>query len=202
MATKKHRAREAQRGTKLDPGRSQRAASLSPHAKEKAAPRGMSAKEKLTQRFFMGVEILLVVVPFVSLGLAGSLNLDAASTSNLQELMAQNPRFLVSFLAACLQPFAAYLIHIAYRHYKNGDGGYAMGNLVGILCAEMLMQSVPGVAGVVLLLWRIWRPAASESAVWRQERGAAGVLKDLSGSLVIIAFAAVCAFASWRLNNG
>lgn len=30
----------------------------------------------------------------------------------------------------------------------------------------------------------------------------AGVLKDLFGSLVIIAFAAVCAFASWRLNNG
>lgn len=199
---KKHRAREAQRGTRLDPTRRQATASLSPNKGEKAVSRGNSAKEKLTRRFFVGVEVLLVVVPFVSLGLAGSLNLDAASMSNLQELMAQNPRFLVSFLAACIQPFAAYLIHIAYRHYKNGDGGYALGNLVGILCAEMLMQSIPGVAGLVLLLWRIWKPAASESVVWRQKRGVAGVAKDLSGALVVIVLAAICAFASWRLNNG
>ncbi|WP_251158968.1 hypothetical protein [Caniella muris] len=195
----KNRAREARRGTRLDPARS----AAAPVAAETApAGRPDSSRERLTRRFFTGVEILLVVAPFAGLAVAGSLNLDAAGVSSLKDLMAQDPRFMVSFLAACVQPFAAYIVHIAYRHYRDGDGGYALGNLVGVLCAEMLMQSIPGVAGLALLLWRVWRPAAPEGVAWRRRRGVGGVLADVSGSVVVVLLAAVCAFASWRLNNG
>lgn len=198
---KKNRAQEAQRGTKLDPQRGQ-GASATAALDLQPALRPSSSKEKLTKRFFTGVEILLVIVPFASLALAGSLNLDASSVANLQELLKQNPGFLVSFLGACIQPFAAYLIHIAYGHYQKGDGGYCMGNLVGILCAEMLMQSIPGIVGLGLLIWRVWGTAAPESVAWRRQRGVGGVLADVSGSLVVIGLAAICAFASWRLSNG
>lgn len=198
----KNRAREARRGTRIDQARPAAAPVAARTAGAAPVSRPDSSRERLTRRFFVGVEILLVVAPFAGLAVAGSLNLDAEGVSSLRDLMVRDPRFMVSFLAACVQPFAAYIVHIAYRHYRDGDGGYALGNLVGVLCAEMLMQSIPGVAGLALLLWRVWRPAAPEGAAWRRRRGVGGTIADVSGSVVVVLLAAVCAFASWRLNNG
>lgn len=151
---------------------------------------------------FLVVEALLVVSPFVGMAVSGSLNFDAAGIASLQDLFASSPAFAVSFLAACIQPLVAYLLHLAHKHYADGGGGYTAANLVGLLCAEMLMQNVAGLAGIVLLLWRVWRPTAKERARWRKERPWGAKAAEVSGAIVVVVLAALCAFASWRINNG
>lgn len=197
---KKNRAQAASRGTRLDPERRE----PRERAEGVAAPavRGASGRERLTRRMFLVVEVLLVVSPFAGMAVSGSLNFDAAGIANLQDLFASSPAFAVSFLAACIQPLVAYLLHLAYKHYADGDGGYTAANLVGLLCAEMLMQNVVGLAGIALLLWRVWRPAAKERARWRKERTWGAKAAEVSGAIVVVVLAALCAFASWRINNG
>lgn len=150
---------------------------------------------------FLVVEALLVVSPFAGMAVSSPLNFDAAGIASLQDLFASSPAFAVSFLAACIQPLVAYLLHLAHKHYADGDGGYTAANLVGLLCAEMLMQNVVGLAGIALLLWRVWRPTAKERARWRKERPWGAKAAEVSGAIVVVVLAALCAFASWRINN-
>ena len=153
-----------------------------------------SARETLARRIVTTVEVVLVIFPFAVWGHVG------LGGVSLEGAFAGDPGFVVSFLAAVAQPFVAWLIRIAYRHYTEGDGGYALGNLIGLTCAELMLQNVVGLAGCAVLLWRLWRPAAGELAEWRECRGVGGVAVDISGALVVIAIGAVCAFASWRLG--
>ena len=153
-----------------------------------------SARETLARRIVTTVEVVLVIFPFAVWGHVG------LGGVSLEGAFAGDPGFVVSFLAAVAQPFVAWLIRIAYRHYTEGDGGYAHGNLIGLTCAELMLQNVVGLAGCAVLLWRLWRPAAGELAEWRECRGVGGVAVDISGALVVIAIGAVCAFASWRLG--
>ena len=153
-----------------------------------------TARERLTRRIFTTVQVVLVIFPFALLGYVSMAGM------SLQDAFGRDPGFTVSFLAAMAQPFVAWLIRIGYRHYSEGDGGYALGNLIGLLCAEALMQNVVGVAGCAVALWRLWRPAAGELTEWKERRGLGGVLFDISGAIVVLAIAAICAFASWRIS--
>lgn len=170
-------------------GREAKAAALRPTARNLE-----SARERLTRRVVTAVQVVLVIFPFAVWGYVG------LGGVSLEKAFAGDPGFVVSFLAAVAQPFVAWLIRIAYRHYTEGDGGYALGNLIGLICAELMLQNVVGLAGCAVLLWRLWRPAAGELAEWRECRGVGGVVVDISGALVVIVIGAVCAFASWRLG--
>ena len=161
-----------------------------------------SPREKSTRRIFLAVEILLVLVPIVQLAFMGSLNLDSGAVKNLQEYMNANHAFTVGFLADCLKPFAAYLLHLVYKHYSEGDGGYAEANLIVLFCAEMLSQNIVGIAGIGFLIWRTWGRASQDLKYWRIERRASGIASDLSGSGVLLLLCRFVAFASWRLGMG
>lgn len=161
-----------------------------------------SSREKTTRRIFTIVMVLLVIVPFVQLAFTGTLNLNSAAVTQLRDYMNQNPVFTVSFLAACLQPFAAYLLHLVYKHYSEGDGGYAVANLIVLFCAEMLSQNLIGIAGIGFLLWRIWGKASLDLKYWRFERRPSGVASDISGSVVLLVLSLFVAFASFRLGMG
>ena len=203
---KKKRSDLAARGTRADAERDLAAATTgsekkaSKSSKASLAPGMNSARERLTSRIFLTVEVVLVVIPFVYLATAGVLNGGAASMESLREMLQGHPAFLVMFIAACVQPFVAYLLRIAHRHYQQGDAGYTMGNLVALLCGEMLMQNMVGVVGVAVLMWRTWRRGSEQLGPWRERRGIGGVLADISGALVVLVLAAICAFASWRVN--
>lgn len=203
---KKKRSDLAARGTRADAARDLFTATTgveakaSEPAKASLAPGMNSARERLTSRIFLTVEIVLVVIPFVYLATAGVLNGGAASMESLRVMLQGHPAFLVMFIAACVQPFVAYLLRIAHRHYQQGDAGYTMGNLVALLCGEMLMQNMVGIVGVAVLMWRTWRRGSEQLGPWRERRGLGGVLADISGALVVFVLAAICAFASWRIN--
>ena len=151
-------------------------------------------RERLTKRILTTAQVVLVAYPLAGMAIA------SLSGTSVQELLEGDPTFVVTFLSIFAQPLVAWLLRFVHRHYAEGDGGYAMGNLIGLLCAELLLQNVLGIAAVLILLWRLWPTAAGEMGDWARKRGVGGVLFDVSGSLVVIAIGLIVAFASWRLS--
>lgn len=202
---KKSRARAAAAGTRRDPerrvvegGKAKRAdkeKKVGAHAHPEWAPHLNSASEDLTAKLFTMVEVILGVVPVVVIGLFLA-SKDATSVDKLTEVFSQDPPMVVTFISACLQPFVAYMLYMIYRKYCEGDAGFAAGNLIGLLCSEILLLNIPGVIGMGILLWRVWRNVAPHFESWLFERRVAGVLADIAGSLVILALAFMCATAS------
>ena len=88
------------------------------------------------------------------------------------------------------------MLYMIYRKYCEGDAGFAAGNLIGLLCSEILLLNIPGVIGMGILLWRVWRNVAPHFESWLFERRFAGVVADIAGSLVILALAFLCATAA------
>ena len=159
----------------------------------------LSRREQLTARIFTTVQVVLclvLVATVVSLSMAGT----GLSVDGLQEAFASNPAMAVSFLSACMQPFIAYLMRFVRNHYAAGDAGYAAANLIVLLCAEMMLQSMVGVVAMAVLLWRVWHRGAQAMGGWRRGRGVAGVLVDVSGALVVLVVAGICLFASVQLG--
>lgn len=154
-----------------------------------------SASEDLTAKLFTMVEVILGVVPVVVIGLFLA-SKDATSVDKLTDVFSQDPSMVVTFISACLQPFVAYMLYMIYRKYCKGDAGFAAGNLIGLLCSEILLLNIPGVIGMGILLWRVWRNVAPHFESWLFERRAMGVLVDIAGSLVILALAFMCATAA------
>ena len=193
---KKSRARVAAAGTRKDPERrvvesgqaesADKGKKVGAHAHPEWAPHLNSASEDLTAKLFT-----MVVV--IGLFLASK---DAASVDKLTEVFSQDPSMVVTFISACLQPFVAYMLYMVYRKYCEGDAGFVAGNLIGLLCSEILLLNIPGVIGMGILLWRVWRNVAPHFESWLIERRVAGVLADIVGSLVILALAFMCATAS------
>lgn len=212
---KKTKAQAAAAGTKADPKRDERMADKA-SAKQVAATAkvsgereswyvpaldeaNLSAREQLTKRMFTTVQVVLCLV-LVATFASMSLTSGGLSAEGLQALFTSNPASAVGMLAACVQPFIAYLLRLVYRHYVKGDAGYAAANLIALLCAEMALQSMVGIIAMALLLWRVWRRGAEGLAGWRENRRVGGVLADLSGSIVVLVLAVVCLFASMRIG--
>lgn len=209
MAKKKNRAASAAAGTKLDPNRTvkpQAEESLQKRSKNDStahpewAPHLNSAREQRTQTIFTIVEVVLVLIPVAMLGMV-TVGMGGLTSENLQNYFAKDPAFLVTFIAACLQPFVAYLLRIVYKRYSVGDAGYTIGNLIALLCSEMFLLSIPGMVGMAVLIWRVWRNTSAHMSEWAHERGIGGVIFDISGAIVVFVFAAICAFANWRISN-
>lgn len=171
---KKSRARAAAAGTRLDPhrvvvegGKAERAdeeKKVGAHAHPEWASHLNSASEDLTAKLFTLVEVILGVVPVVVIGLFLA-SKDAASVDKLTEVFSQDPSMVVTFISACLQPFVAYMLYMVYRKYCEDDAGFVAGNLIGLLCSEILLLNIPGVIGMGILLWRVWRNVAPRSGV-------------------------------------
>ena len=202
---KKSRARVAAAGTRKDPGRrvaggkkadrAEKDKKVGAHAHPEWAPHLNSASEDLTAKLFTMVEVILGVVPVVVIGLFLA-SKDATSVDKLTDVFSQDPSMVVTFISACLQPFAAYMLYMIYRKYCEGDAGFAAGNLIGLLCSEILLLNIPGVIGMGILLWRVWRNVAPHFESWLFERRFTGVVADIAGSLVILALAFMCATAA------
>lgn len=171
---KKSRARVAAAGTRKDPGRrvpegkkadrAEKDKKVGAHAHPEWAPHLNSASEDLTAKLFTMVEVILGVVPVVVIGLFLA-SKDATSVDKLTDVFSQDPSMVVTFISACLQPFVAYMLYMIYRKYCEGDAGFAAGNLIGLLCSEILLLNIPGVIGMGILLWRVWRNVAPRSGV-------------------------------------
>ncbi len=203
----KNRAAAAARGTSKDPEAFKNteagAAALAERDEKRAArkrQRPDSALERRTARVFTIIEVILVIVPVT---LVCYLWMTGGSLGGLRDAFEADPAITVSFITAMCQPLVAWLLRFVHQHYREGDGGYAVANLIGLICGELLLQNAVGVLGCGFLLWRIWRRVVpnGEFAAWRRDRTLGGKLADLSGVIVIILLGAICAFATWRLST-
>lgn len=148
---KKSRARVAAAGTRKDPGRRvaegkkvdrvEKDKKVGAHAHPEWAPHLNTASEDLTAKLFTLVEVILGVVPVVVIGLFLA-SKDATSVDKLTDVFSQDPSMVVTFISACLQPFVAYMLYMIYRKYCEGDAGFAAGNLIGLLCSEILLLNI------------------------------------------------------------
>lgn len=193
---KERRSVAAARGTVLD---SERSATEREGAAPLAhAPGRNGGGDKLTSRIFTVAEVILVIVPVAMvayLWIAGG-----GSLEGLQNAMQEDPTITVEFIAAMGQAFVAWLLRFVHMHYSEGDSGYAAGNLIALICGELMLQNAVGVIGCAILLWRVWRNLNGGLGSWARERGAGGVLIDLSGSIVVCLLGAICLFAYWRIS--
>lgn len=211
---KRSRAQIAAAGTKRDPTACAGAGRSTPECASGAAmsagkgrepwylpaldSAALSARERLTRRIFTTAQVVLCLVFVVSVGAAAAAS-DGMSAEALRSLFTGDPAMAITLVAACLQAFIAYLVGFSYKHYAKGDAGYAAGNLVVLLCAEILMRSPVGIAAMAVSLWRVWQCGSQRLSGWMSGRGVTGVLVDLSGSIIVLALAAVCLYASLQL---
>lgn len=195
---KMSRSQAAARGTKRDAGRTMDVVAADPGTNRELHARPQSTYEARTAKIFTVVQVLLVVVPVAMVAyvwLAGG-----GSVDGLRDAMEQNPTITVAFISAMCQPLVAWLLKFVREHYQAGDGGYAAGNLIALICGELMLQNAVGVLGCALLLWRIWRKIPGELGAWKEDRRLGGMAADLSGAIVVCAVGVLCAFATWRIG--
>ena len=119
------------------------AADGAPKAIEKkersAKTRNLASKyERRTKRIISTVQVVLVVIPVAMIAFTWFMN--GGTTDGLQEAMAKDPQLTIGFISAMCQPLVAWLLRFVQRHYEQGDGGYAAGNLIALVCGELMLQ--------------------------------------------------------------
>lgn len=164
--------------------------------KKKAAP--ARTMNKTLGKVFTGVKILLAAYPFIVFFYLQFVA--RQSGTDLTHLMQQSPIVNVAFLTAMLQPFAAWLVVIAERRVKAGQDNAAMISVLLIFIAEAMMRNMIGLIAVGLLFFYIYRKLPVSFKQSFSEPDKSVVLRDATGALVLIAFAALCLFAATRLG--
>ncbi len=152
-----------------------------------------SLKDEKLSRYFKILKIVLFCMPFLCVGYlglgAGGAALDTAGILNA------NPAMAVSFLAAMLQPYAAWIAILAERRLADGRTNYAIMNLA-------LLMSTVGVIGMALILWKSVRTYGCGIPAAFLGCGVRDFFREAGGNLPLLALAALCLFASMRLGIG
>ena len=217
------KAQAARRGTKADPERAaqrQAQAAESAAGKKKAKapepvrtrkdgrpiwyvkqlnPAELSPTETTTKRVYLVIEVLLAIIPVASVATV-FVSVGGFDLAAVQELFADDPSYLISIILSFLQFYVIYLVRRIYRRYVEGDIGFVAGNLVVLLCCEIIMQSIVAIACMAVLLWRSWHRCSMGINRWQEERGFKGVLKDVVPSLVLFGILLVALIVSIVLN--
>ena len=208
------KAQAARRGTKADPERVAQAQAQAQAAggKKKAKaqesvptrkdgrpvwyvkrldPADLSPTETTTKRLYLAAQVLLAVIPVATVASVFA-SVGGFDLSAVQELFADDPTYIVSIVLAFAQFYVIYVVHKAYKRYIEGDIGFVAGNLVALLCCEIIMQSIVAIACMAVLLWRSWHRCSMGINRWQDERGFKGVLKDIAPSLVLFVLLVIC----------
>lgn len=152
----------------------------------------------MRDRWFTAARILLTIAPLISLGYLQA----AAGGTGLQlaEVLRQNPELTVSFLASMSGPFIAYLMKFIQQHLYDGDTGYAVTNLTLMMIAEAMLANTIYFVMMIALMYFTFdmtgvHPVAAFRKKWHDH-----FWRDISGSIVLLVFAAFCMFVSIRLG--
>ncbi len=166
--------------------------------KRKRAASALPQDLHIRDRWFMIAKALLAVSPLLSLGF---LRLASMNVGNdLQQTLSGNPALTVSFLASMSGPFIAWLLGFAQKHLYDGDSGYMVLNLSLMMAAEAMLSNAffCGMMAVLLYLMCDLTGVTPWQALRRKWSG--GLLRDISGGLVLLIFSAFCMFVSQRLG--
>lgn len=148
-------------------------------------------------RLFTIVKGLLISLPFfclIYLRLGGT-----ALTAG--GVLTQQPEAAIAFLAAMLQPYAAYLLGLSQRRLEDGRTQYALVNLCVLLAVEGMLMSSIGMIGVGLLTYRVCKACRMGlGAAWRA-CSPRRLFAEAGGSMLLLPFAFLCLFATIRTGG-
>lgn len=151
-----------------------------------------------SDRYFTIVQGILICMPFLclaylKLGTGGAV-LEAGGA------LAQSPAAAVTFLAAMVQPYVAFLLSLVQKRLGDERRPYALVMLGLLLAAEAMLMSSIGVVGLSLLTWRTCKAAQSNPLRALRQCRAGRLFSEVGGSILVLLVGALCLFASVRLG--
>ncbi|MCC3868095.1 hypothetical protein K0039_07755 [Terrisporobacter mayombei] len=143
-------------------------------------------------------KILLILSPFMSLMY---LSMNSAQIGlSLPQVIQQDPRLTILFLISMINPFIAYLLIFIQRKIEANDVKYAVTNLVMFIVAELLLRNILYVILFGFILYKTLKVCNITIKESFKDKLKGGFLMTISGSLVVIALASICLFATIRIN--
>ena len=98
------------------------------------------------------------------------------------------------------EPFIAYLLGFIKDHLHDGDYDYAIANLFLMIIAEAMIQNFIYVLMLIFLTYKCVKTYQIPVKGFVKRMAGNHLLRDISGSLVVLVFAGICMFAMLRLS--
>lgn len=110
----------------------------------------------------------------------------------------EDPKLAVMFLVSMINPFIAYLLIFMQKRLAL-DAGYAAVNLSLLIAAQMLLQNVWYILLLGFLLYKTLKTYGITLREAFKKEWNNKFLGTVSGSLVVMALAGICLFATVRI---
>ncbi|MGL4607005.1 MAG: hypothetical protein ACRCU3_06015 [Eubacteriaceae bacterium] len=158
----------------------------------------MLKTEKGLNKAFSIAKIVLVISPLLTIVY---LNMGFFSVgSSLDVMLKENPVLTIGFLSAMVQPFVAYLLSYLWRKYQEGNVEMVILNLLILFLGEALLGSVLGMVAMLLLIFGIYQVVSFSLKDYFKYSKRSLILKSISGSLMVLPIASLCAFAMMQVK--
>lgn len=153
---------------------------------------------KAIGRYYKITEILLTISPIMCVIYLnfGAINIG----TNILEVIQGDPKLLVMFLSAMVNPFIAYLLIFMERKIVENDISYSVVNLIILIVAELLFQNMVFLCLLGFLLYKIIKLYNVSVRECFKEKSKNKFFTTISGGVVVIVIAAICLFATIRIN--
>lgn len=158
-----------------------------------------TSKIRSLDKYYNIAKVLLTLSPFVCLMYlsTGGIKIGAS----IQQVIEADPKFVIMFLTAMVNPFIAYLLIFMHRRINSGDVSYAVVNLVVLIAAEVIFQNWMYSLLLGFILYKTLKTYNLSLKESISEK-----LKDrfflvISGGLVVVFFAVICLFATIRISS-
>ncbi|WP_017212112.1 hypothetical protein [Clostridium beijerinckii] len=156
-------------------------------------------KIKSLDKYYNIAKIFLTITPFLYI-----MYLCIGATRigiPISQLIQEDPKNIVVFLVAMINPFIAYLLSFMHRKINNGDVAYSVVNLIVLIIGEVMLQNVLYIILLVFLLLKtlkIYNYSIKEcfKTKWNKD-----FFSTISGGLIVIGLASICLFAIFRINS-
>lgn len=156
----------------------------------------MNVRTSGLDRYYNIAKVLLCLTPFVCLAY---LSMGAARTGgSISMAIGEDPKLAVMFLVSMINPFIAYLLIFMQKRLAL-DAGYAAVNLSLLIAAEMLLQNVWYILLLGFLLYKTLKTYGITLREAFNKEWNNKFLGTVSGSLVVMALAGICLFATIRI---
>lgn len=155
------------------------------------------SENKSLDRYYNIAKVLFCLSPFVCLMYLGT----GATMigDSLRTVLQGDPRFIVMFLSAMINPFVAYLLSFAHKKIKEGDISYSVVNLMVFILAEVILQNAIYTFMLIFILYKTVKVYKTSIKDCIREKWANRFLMTISGGIVVVVFALICLFATIRL---
>ena len=152
---------------------------------------------KKLDRYYMIAKVFLMITPFIAY-LYLSLSAGMRSLA-LPQLLSREPKAALILLIAMLNPYIAYLLNIAQKKLKEGDQAYVCINFVLLMLAQALTLNSLYFMIIYYLFYVTVKTYNIKVVQTLKDFTVKHLFYSGGGSLIVIAFSALCLFVTIRL---